>query len=195
MDKLVRDLNRRIRRIASDYSQRKQHPPGYKPPEPGWGLQRIFTLETVQFIEHKFCHRQMEDTKALDDPRVYFHPYCDRALGELEAEEDFMTLGQFDLDPSTCNTTDKYDSDIGYTWECDMSVAREYNPDLGNETMTMLPESWAKIFHPRPNGFREGYKKELFESVQWLRRPENHQYVISMYEVRVRHTLIWYANL
>ena len=168
----MRNLNQRIEKIARDYvkdkgsNERRGH-------LPGWARNRLWLVSTSEAsLGHVFCFQRFS---SLDDPEVYLQPWCDRAKGE--STDQFKTLDQFNLDPDTCNTTAEFDHDASYTYECGMSKIHKYDPEqIAPGAQLLLPENFAKVLHPRPNGFSayaRGMRNALLNERPAMHRSEN----------------------
>jgi hypothetical protein len=172
MNTIVGVLNSRVLEIVQTYvsSKMKQGDDGNSH-APGWARNRLFVVNPDDDWDgHRFCE---PGAQHFDDPSIFFIPFCDRANGE--SDEEYMTLDQFKLDPDTCNSTEQYGTDWTYTYECEVSRTKKHAPEsLSPDARFMVPESYAKVFHPRPNGHKAD-KERMTAALLHERPPRNQE--------------------
>jgi hypothetical protein len=139
-------LNNRIGEAMESYRQSKQ--PSGEPHAPGWFRNRIsYADPNVQFSAstdwdgHQFCEK---DIHSLNDPSIWFIPWS----GEDAPANASPSVIQADKD--TCAQDARYDHDV-FAYNCSMVIDLA-KPGANQDIKVVLPEAYAKVFHPRTNG-------------------------------------------
>ena len=159
---LVNDANSRIKQIARQYVLDKKG--GNRggqlvPPAPGFrDGNRLYIIEPdnqvedvraipyALFDDHRFCESGVE---SLKDDSIWFF-----TLRNDDAEEtDIATFTQ-GIDPTSCISDPKYESDIDFEYGCDIAIYIN-SPGIDKEALskTALPEKITQAFHPKTVGF------------------------------------------
>lgn len=107
---------------------------------------------------HRFCEK---DVHSLSDDNIFIIPWS--------GENAQLTIADFKQDSATCANDPKYGKDQGYTYDCAVAIDAKNEPDKFKDVKLMLPENYAKVFHPRFNGFTA--EKNLVSSVIVRFRP------------------------
>jgi hypothetical protein len=139
---------------VESYRQSKQ--PFDQPHAPGWARTRIYYSDPnkryaadTTWDGHRFCEK---DVHSFSDDSIYFIPWtgenADWSKSDIKAE------------PKTCGDDPKYGTDPIFTYDCSIAISFAtiidwQGIDPNDARIKILPpEEYAKVFHPRTNGFR-----------------------------------------
>ena len=185
LNDLSDQLNARIEEIAQAFTKSKMGGPvgnGYKFPEPGWetGIQRLITINPDKqhddirnvdyglFDGHRFCETGVEDPDFYDSSIWFFSGLL---AGDVPASgtAQSTTMGgpsafsQFDT--KTCATDPRYESDVVFSYQCDIAIY--FASPNSNQTIKIAtaPEGFTKPYHPRTAG-HTAIKRLLYAILQ-----------------------------
>jgi hypothetical protein len=149
----------------------KSKQPGNQPHAPGWVRNRIYytnpntnNAESRTWDGHRFCERGVH---SLNDPSIYFILWtgedapANASPSDIQAHKD------------TCSQDARYGYDPAFTCNCSLAIDLA-RPGVDQNIKVVLPENYAKVFHPRTNGHTALGRMNNAAMLQW--RPRERGY-------------------